>query len=50
MLPPFSRLIAIIVTANLQSLSLDGARQIKNHLKKINDIQVLGPVLASFEN
>ena len=44
MLPPFSRLIAIIVAANEHSLSLDGAREIKNHLKKIEDIQILGPV------
>ena len=46
MLPPFSRLIAIIVSANLQSLSFDGAREIKNHLEKIKDIEVLGPVDA----
>lgn len=43
-LPPFSRLIAIIISANSHSLSLDGARDIKKHLKKINEIEVLGPV------
>ena len=43
-LPPFSRLIAIIVSANSHSLSLDGAREIKNHLKKIDEIEILGPV------
>ena len=44
LLPPFSRLIAIIISANSYSLSLDGARDIKKHLKKINEIEVLGPV------
>mgnify|MGYP001163517293 FL=1 len=44
LLPPFSRLIAIIISANSHSLSLDGAREIKKHLKKINEIEVLGPV------
>ncbi|MDB9802729.1 primosomal protein N' [Pelagibacteraceae bacterium] len=43
-LPPFTRLIAIIVSANLHSLSIDGAREIKNHLKKLKDIEVMGPV------
>ena len=44
LLPPFSRLIAIIISANSHSLSLDGAREIKKHLKKISEIEVLGPV------
>ncbi len=44
LLPPFSRLIAIIVSANLQSLSLNGAREIKKHLEKIDNIEVMGPV------
>ena len=43
-LPPFSRLIAIIITAGSHSLSLDGAREIKKHLKKLEDIEVMGPV------
>ena len=43
-LPPFSRLISIIVSAKLHSVSIDGAREIKNHLKKINEIEVMGPV------
>ena len=46
LLPPFSRLIAIIISANLQSLSFNGAREIKKHLNKIGDIDVLGPVDA----
>jgi len=44
LLPPFSRLISIIVSANLHSVSIDGAKEIKNHLKKINEIEVMGPV------
>ena len=43
-LPPFSRLISIIISASLHSVSFDGAREIKNHLKKINEIEVMGPV------
>ena len=44
LLPPFSRLIAVIVSANSHNLSLDGAREIKNHLRKIDKIEVMGPV------
>ncbi len=43
-LPPFTRLIAIIVSSNSQSLSLEGAREIKKHLKKISDLEIMGPV------
>ncbi len=43
-LPPFSRLIAIIVSSKTHGLSLDGAREIKNHLSKLNEIEVMGPV------
>ena len=38
------RLIAIIISANKHILSVDGAREIKNHLKKIEDIEIMGPV------
>ena len=44
LLPPFSRLIAIIISSKTHGLSLDGAREIKNHLSKINEIEVMGPV------
>ncbi len=47
-LPPFSRLISIIISANTHNLSIEGARAIKNHLKKINDIEVMGPVDSPF--
>ena len=43
-LPPYVRLIAIIISANKHILSVDGAREIKNHLKKIEDIEIMGPV------
>ena len=43
-LPPFLRLIAIIISAKSRSLSLQGAREIKTKLNNINDLEVLGPV------
>ena len=43
-LPPFRRLIAIIVSSKDRSISLQGAREIKVKLNQINDLEVLGPV------
>ncbi len=43
-LPPFIRLIAIIISSKHRSLSLQGAREIKLKLNKISDLEVLGPV------
>tara|TARA_B100000963_G_scaffold361050_1_gene394622 strand:+ start:1363 stop:3306 length:1944 start_codon:yes stop_codon:yes gene_type:complete len=43
-LPPFIRLIAIIVSSKERSLSLKGAREIKMKLNQINDLEILGPV------
>jgi primosomal protein N' (replication factor Y) len=43
-LPPFCRLIAIIISANNQSLSIEGAREIKTRLTKINGLEIMGPV------
>ena len=43
-LPPFKRLIAIIISSKDRSLSLQGAREIKVKLNQINDLEVLGPV------
>ncbi len=48
LLPPFVRLIAIIVSSNKHSASLDGAREIKNYLKKIDSIEIMGPVDSPF--
>ncbi len=43
-LPPFIRLIAIIISSKNRSLSLQGAREIKIKLNKIANLEVLGPV------
>ena len=43
-LPPFIRLVAIIVSSKERSASLQGAREIKNKLNKIKDLEILGPV------
>ena len=41
-LPPFIRLIALIVSSKNRSLSLQGAREIKLKLKEIDNLEVLG--------
>ncbi len=43
-LPPYSRLIALIVSSKKQDLSLQGAKAIKVKLNTIKEIEVLGPV------
>ncbi len=43
-LPPFKRLIAIIISSKDRSFSLQGAREIKVKLNQINNLEVLGPV------
>ena len=43
-LPPFFRLIAIIISSKDRSLSLQGAREIKAKINEINGLEVLGPV------
>ena len=43
-LPPFIRLIALIISSKDRSLSLQGAREIKIKLNEIQDLEVLGPV------
>ena len=43
-LPPFVRLIAIIISSNQYDLSITGAKEIKKKLKKISNIEILGPV------
>ena len=43
-LPPFYRLIAIIISANEQAVSIKGAREIKKHLNKIEGLEIMGPV------
>tara|TARA_A100001037_G_scaffold306131_1_gene349435 strand:- start:1340 stop:3295 length:1956 start_codon:yes stop_codon:yes gene_type:complete len=43
-LPPFYRLISIIISANSNSDSFRGAQEIKRRLLSIKEIEVLGPV------
>ena len=43
-LPPFIRLIALIISSKNRSLSFQGAREIKLKLNQIKDLEVLGPV------
>ena len=43
-LPPFSKLIAIIVTSKYKEKSFRGAQEIKIRLSKIDNMDVLGPV------
>ncbi len=43
-LPPFIRLISIIISSKDRTLSLQGAREIKIKLKKITELEILGPV------
>jgi len=43
-LPPFKRLIALIVSSKNRGLSFQGAREIKTKLNQINELEVLGPV------
>ncbi len=45
-LPPFARLIAIIVSSKKYDLSLQGAKEVKLKLLQINDLEVFGPVDA----
>ena len=43
-LPPFMRLIAIIISSKQKELSLDGARAVKLKLEQIEGLEILGPV------
>ena len=43
-LPPFIRLISIIISSKDRNLSLQGAREIKIKLKQIDNLDILGPV------
>ena len=43
-LPPFIRLIAIIISSKDRSLSLQGAREIKIKLNEIRNLEIFGPV------
>ncbi len=43
-LPPYMRLISIIISSKNRGLSLQGARELKIKLNQINDLEILGPV------
>jgi primosomal protein N' (replication factor Y) len=43
-LPPFFRLISLIISATSQENSYQGAIEIKKRIEKLNHIQILGPV------
>jgi len=45
-LPPFSRLISLIISGRNENLIMKFAINIKSKLPKINEVNVLGPVLA----
>ena len=43
-LPPFSRLIGIIISSNNKGVSYRGAQEIKNKLIEIRNLEVMGPI------
>ena len=43
-LPPFVRLIGIIISSDTRDNSLNGAIEIKNKLSQIKELKILGPV------
>ena len=43
-LPPYSRLISIIISSEKKENSFRGAQEIKRKIQKLNSIQILGPV------
>ena len=43
-LPPFKRLIALVVSSNSRENSFLGAREIKKNLQTIENLEVMGPV------
>ena len=45
-LPPFYRLISLIISGKNEILIMKSALNIKSKLPKINEVKVLGPVLA----
>ena len=45
-LPPFYRLISLIISGKSEHLIMNFATSIKLKLPKINDVNILGPVLA----
>ena len=48
-LPPFYRLISLIISGNNEDLIMNFAMKVKLKIPKINHVSVLGPVLAPIE-
>ena len=45
-LPPFSRLISLIISGKNEQIIMKSAKNIKSKLPKIKEVNILGPVLA----
>ena len=45
-LPPFYRLVSLIISGKNESIIMKFATNIKSKLPKINEVDILGPVLA----
>ncbi len=43
-LPPYSRLISLIISSDTKFNSFQGAMEIKKKIERLNDIEILGPV------
>tara|TARA_B100000700_G_C14994633_1_gene833140 strand:- start:1545 stop:1931 length:387 start_codon:yes stop_codon:yes gene_type:complete len=43
-LPPFHRLVSVIISANSETVSLRGAQEIKKKLKGIDGMEIMGPI------
>ena len=43
-LPPFYRLVSVIISANSETVSLRGAQEIKKKLKGIDGMEIMGPI------
>ena len=43
-LPPFCRLISLIISSNTKENSYRGALEIKRKIEELNNIKILGPV------
>ena len=43
-LPPYSRLISLIISSEIKENSYRGTLEIKKKIEELNDIQILGPV------
>jgi len=48
-LPPFYRLISLIISGNNEDLIMNFAMKVKSKIPKINHVNILGPVLAPIE-